>query len=110
MAGLSKTGVDGADVVSVRRVADTADHVSGRVAEPGSDFRRIGTNGLRDLASVGYDSLHRRSYAVDHNVNQKAWRRCRQAPEHPRAADLADGVVEGGVTVSAFSELPEHTW
>ena len=43
--------------ISSSRLLIEADHVSGGVAEAGSDLRRVGADWLSDLASIGDDLL-----------------------------------------------------
>src|SRR5436190_20559532 len=83
-----------------------ADHVSTRVAEPRSDFRRVRADRLHDLAAVSNDRLDSGSRIVDHNVNQKAGLRGGRPLEYPCAAYSADRIIKGGGAVATFFDAP----
>jgi tRNA-binding protein len=82
------------------------EHVPCRITKPGRDLGRVGVDGLYDHAAVGHDRLERRGNAVDHHVEEKAGLRGRRAAEHPSAAHLAGGVVEGGLAVVTLPDVP----
>src|SRR5580658_9856384 len=90
----------------LRRLLIKTEDVSCRVAEASRDLGRIGADGLHDLAAVGEDGVHGCSYAVDHDVDEKAGLCSRRPAGDERAADFSGGVVEGGVAVAALPAFP----
>src|SRR5437879_1286154 len=77
-----------------------------RVAEPRSDLGSIRADRLDDLAPIRGDRVNGRGYAVDHDVDQKAWLGCGRAPEYPGAAHLAGRIVKGGTAIAALPDVP----
>src|SRR2546429_3014785 len=95
-----------AEAWSLPRLLVEADYVAGGVAEPGSDFGGVGSDGLDDFALVGEDGVEGGGHAVAHNVKQKAGLGGGRASEDEGAADLAGGVVKGGAAIAAFADGP----
>jgi hypothetical protein len=83
-----------------------ADHVAARVAKSGSDFRRVSSNGLHNLATMGDDCLQSRLYTIDHHVNEKAGNGRRRSSLNPGTAYFADAIIEGSRAVTALLNIP----
>src|SRR4051812_31042272 len=83
-----------------------AENISGRVGKSRSNFRCVGANWLRDLSAAGSYSRNGFGDAINHDVDQQPNLRHWFAMQNPRAADLADAIVECDAPIAARPDVP----
>jgi hypothetical protein len=83
-----------------------ADHVSCRIAEPGSDLRRIRSDRLHDLAAISNNGFNSRNGVIHHDVHHQPRIALRRPALDPSAAHFPDGVIKRDAAVTAFASVP----
>ena len=76
------------------------------VGKARGDLRRVCADWLHDLSASRRYLVYRRSYAIDHDVDQQADISHWWTIEPPRAAYLADAVVKRFAAVAAGPDVP----
>src|SRR6266446_1252287 len=90
----------------LRRLLVKADHISPGVAEACGNFRRIRTDRLHKLATVGDHGFNRGSDTVGHDVEQQPRRCGRRSAGDPGAAHFASCIVERDGTIASLPYSP----
>jgi hypothetical protein len=88
------------------RLLIKTDYISRRIAESRSDFRRVHTDWLYELAAIGNNGVNRRGDTVNHDVDQQTSLDHWLPADYPCAADFAHRVVKSSAAVVGLSDLP----